>query len=93
VLATFQEHTLKPPVAEVAAATPAPPAKAAPLPKKAPAPAAVASSKPIIDPNDRGSKASPATKPGSDWWGDDIWKTTRNSATWTKPTGTNAPEE
>jgi hypothetical protein len=41
--------------------------------------------------SDAGAKASPATKPGSDWWGDDIWKTTRNSGTWTKPAGTNAP--
>ncbi len=53
----------------------------------------IASGKPIIDPHDRGSKASPATKPGSDWWGDDMWKTTRNSSGWSKPTGTIAPEE
>src|SRR5580698_8934876 len=58
-----------------------------------PAPAAVASGKPIIYPNDRGSIASPPTKAGSDWWGDDIWKTHTNAATWAKPTGTIAPEE
>jgi hypothetical protein len=58
-----------------------------------PAPAAVASGKPIIYPNDRGSIASPPTKAGSDWWGDDIWKTHTNAATWTKPVGTIAPEE
>jgi len=83
VLSAIQEHTGK---TEVAAAAPAKPAPA-------PAPVKVASAKPINDPNDRGAKASPATKPGSDWWGDDIWKTTRNSQTWTKPTGTIAPEE
>jgi hypothetical protein len=92
VLATIQDHVAKP---EVASADPAP----APAPQKAvkPAPApsapAVASNKPIVNPLDRGSIASPPTKGGSDWWGDDIWKTTRNAGTWTKPTGTNAPEE
>jgi hypothetical protein len=86
VLAAIQEHVGKTPTPEVATVTPASARVSPPVVK-------VASSKPIIDPNDRGSKASPATKPGSDWWGDDIWKTTRNSPTWTKPTGTIAPEE
>ncbi len=91
VLAAIQEHTGK---TEVAAAAPAaPPSEEKAVLKPAPAPVKVASAKPINDPNDRGAKASPATKPGSDWWGDDIWKTTRNSPTWTKPTGTIAPEE
>ena len=91
VLAAIQEHTGK---TEVAAAAPAPaPSEEKPVVKSAPAPVKVASAKPINDPNDRGAKATPATKPGSDWWGDDIWKTTRNAPTWTKPTGTIAPEE
>jgi hypothetical protein len=55
--------------------------------------AMVSSTKPINSPNDKGAVASPATKPGSDWWGDDVWKTTRNAGTWTKPTGTIAPED
>ena len=95
VLATIREHSVKGSDAEVAAAAPVPspaPAPSVAAPKKAPAPA-VASSKPVVDPKDQGAKASPATKPGSDWWGDDIWKTTRNAGTWTKPTGTNAPED
>jgi hypothetical protein len=96
VLAAIQEHTAKAPAGEVAESkpergiiSPAP----APAPAPAPVHAAVASNKPLINPDDRGAKASPPTKPGSDWWGDDIWKTTRNAPTWTKPTGTNAPEE
>jgi len=97
VLAAIQDHTGKQ-TTEVAAERPATLAPAQDKPVKTamitPAPAHVAASgKPIIDSNDRGSVASPATKAGSDWWGDDIWKTTRNAPTWTKPTGTNAPEE
>ena len=106
VLATIQDHTNG--AAQVASAAPAAPApvQAAPSASPAPAheavqqpritvpaPAAVASGKPIIYPNDRGSIASPPTKAGSDWWGDDIWKTHTNAATWAKPTGTIAPEE
>ena len=97
VLASIQEHTSKPETAEVASAAPLAPAQERVALKTAPvaAPPAhiAASNKPINDPHDKGAVASPATKPGSDWWGDDIWKTTRNSSTWTKPTGTNAPEE
>jgi hypothetical protein len=101
VLAAIQEHTAKTETAEVAVIKQGPsPEKvvatvpvAAPAAAPAPARVAVAGSKPVNDPNDRGAKASPATKPGSDWWGDDIWKTTRNASTWTKPTGTIAPEE
>jgi hypothetical protein len=94
VLAAIQEHTGKNQVAEVAVLQPGRdtekmvPVAAAPAPR-----AAVASNKPIIDPHDRGAKASPPTKAGSDWWGDDVWKTTRNASTWSKPTGTNAPDE
>jgi hypothetical protein len=98
VLAAIQEHTSKPETAEVASATPAAPehvaVKAAPTAAPAPALQHIsATSKPINDPHDKGAVASPATKPGSDWWGDDIWKTNRNASTWTKPTGTNAPED
>ena len=45
------------------------------------------------NPKDAGERASPATKPGSDWWGDNIWKTPRNAETWGKPAGTSAPQE
>jgi hypothetical protein len=94
VLASIQEHSGKAPAAEVASAAPAPPQALKATPSAAPAPAhTTASNKPVNDPHDKGAVASPATKPGSDWWGDDIWKTTRNSSTWTKPTGTNAPQE
>jgi hypothetical protein len=100
VLSAIQDHTGKNPPTEVAVLTPAPvqekTMKTAPAAASAPARASsstVASNKPIIDPHDQGSKASPATKPGSDWWGDDVWKTSRNSSGWTKPTGTIAPEE
>jgi hypothetical protein len=92
VLATIQDHREAKTV-EVASAKPEPSATPAPVRAANPAPAATASNKPIIYPNDRGSVATPATKPGSDWWGDDIWKTSRNASTWTKPVGTNAPEE
>jgi hypothetical protein len=101
VLATIQDHRGAKET-EVASANPepAPAPDAAPAPVKhekaanpAPAPAATASNKPIINPHDRGSIATPATKPGSDWWGDDVWKTSRNAGTWTKPVGTNAPDE
>lgn len=94
VLAAIQEHT-KNQTSEVAVLTPGPGEQKVvkTVPVAAPAHAAVSSTKPIIDKYDRGSIASPATKPGSDWWGDDVWKTSRNSSGWTKPTGTNAPEE
>jgi hypothetical protein len=95
VLAAIQEHTSKNQTAEVAIVKQdgEKEVKTVPVVNPAPVRATMTSSKPIIDPNDRGSKASPATKPGSDWWGDDVWKTTRNASGWTKPTGTNAPEE
>jgi hypothetical protein len=101
VLATIQQHAGNKAPALEAAAAPAPAAKHAPEAKKTAkasksekaAPATTASNKPIIDPNDRGAKATPPTKPGSDWWGDDIWKTTRNANTWNKPAGTIAPED
>jgi hypothetical protein len=86
-LAMIQDHSGKTEVAS---------AQTAPVQRRAvrPAPAApVASNKPIIDPHDRGAVASPPTKAGSDWWGDDIWKTKRNTDLWVKPTGTNAPED
>jgi hypothetical protein len=96
VLSAIQEHTEQNQTAEVAVVKPGQEKVVKTVPV-AGTPAAehatVASGKPIINQNDRGSKASPATKPGSDWWGDDIWKTTRNSSGWSKPTGTNAPEE
>jgi hypothetical protein len=93
VLAAIQDHTGKTQTSEVAVITPNQEKVIKTVPVAPPSPVAVASSKPANASNDRGAKASPATKAGSDWWGDDIWKTTRNSSTWTKPTGTNAPEE
>ena len=81
VLAAIQDHTGK---TVVASAGPG---------KSASTPATVASGKPIIDRHDKGAVASPPTKGGSDWWGDDIWKTKRNADMWTKPTGAVAPEE
>ena len=101
VVATIQDHRGKPEGTEVASSTPeASKPEASPLPVAAPAaqrvmkPAPkVAGNGPLNNPKDPSSKASPATKPGSDWWGDDIWKTTRNAGTWVKPTGTNAPED
>jgi hypothetical protein len=91
VLATIQEH--KSGTAEVAqTAAPAPvqheKATHENAMKPAPAPAAVAKNT-----TDAGEKASPATKAGSDWWGDNIWKTTTNAGTWAKPAGASAPEE
>lgn len=91
VLATIQDRRGKTDTTEVASAKPesAPaPVKQETAAKSAPAPVAVAKNT-----KDAGDKASPPTKAGSDWWGDDIWKTTRNAGTWTKPAGTNAPEE
>jgi hypothetical protein len=98
VLATIQDHRSAKETTEVASAAPAPAPEAAPVrqekaPKPAPTPASTAGNSPAVNPNDAGSKATPPTKAGSSWWGDDIWKTTRNAGTWTKPTGTNAPEE
>jgi hypothetical protein len=99
VLAAIQDHTGKSQTAEVAVVkgqeklVATVPVAGTPTATSAPAHVAASSTKPINDPHDRGAIASPATKPGSDWWGDDIWKTTRNSPTWTKPTGTIAPEE
>jgi hypothetical protein len=97
VLETIQNHTAqvasaKPepsaaePAPQVAAANPAPP-------PPAPAPAPVVSSKPKLNRADGSAVASPPTKPGSEWWGDDMWKTKRNADLWpTKPAGTIAPQ-
>lgn len=97
VLATIQDHRGRTDTAEVASATPEP----APAPVPAPAPEKMAKSAPTpapvakntVNPYDAGEKASPPTKPGATWWGDDTWKTTRNASTWTKPVGSNAPQE
>jgi hypothetical protein len=89
VLETIQNHT-----AQVASAKPEPVA-GEPAPQVAavkPAPAPVAS-KPKLNTADGGVKASPPTKAGSEWWGDDLWKTRRNTDLWpTKPAGTIAPQ-
>lgn len=93
VLASIQDHTGKTEVAEAAAA-PAPASSPAPAPvkyekvKPTPAPAVAAANS-----TDAGKRASPPTKAGSDWWGDNIWKTTNNAGTWNKPAGASAPEE
>jgi hypothetical protein len=81
VLATIKDHNGA--TTEVAETSAAAPVKAVRT-----APAAVAKNT-----TDAGSKASPATKAGSEWWGDNIWKTTNNASTWTKPAGASAPEE
>lgn len=92
VLASIQDHTGKTEVAEAAA--PAPASSPAPAPvkyekvKPTPAPAVAAANS-----NDAGKRASPPTKAGSEWWGDNIWKTTTNAGTWNKPAGASAPEE
>ncbi len=78
VLATIREHNSG--TAEVAEVAEVKHVKAAP--------ASVAKNS-----SDASAKASPATKAGSEWWGDNIWKTTSNAATWTKPAGASAPEE
>jgi hypothetical protein len=97
VLSAIQDHQA---IAKAAAPEPAVDAAPAPAPKEvakaapAPAPAPVASVKPApsVDKNDKGAVASPP-KPGTAWWGDTIWKTQSNAATWTKPAGAIAPEE
>ncbi|HVO97011.1 MAG TPA: hypothetical protein VMT15_03050 [Bryobacteraceae bacterium] len=92
VLTSIQEHQGNTAVAKAEPAPEAAPA-AAPAPVKAaarPAPVATAKSP---SRSDAGAKASPPTKPGSDWWGDSLWKTTSNASTWTKPAGAIAPEE
>lgn len=92
VLATIQDHRSAKEATEVASASP----EAAPVTQEKVvrrAPATTASNTPAVTPNDAAAKATPPTKAGSSWWGDDIWKTTRNASTWAKPTGTNAPEE
>ena len=90
VLATIQDHRGKTDT-EVASATP----ETAPAPENVsrPAPPPVAKTASAVNPKDAGERASPPTKPGATWWGDDTWKTTRNASTWTKPVGTNAPED
>ena len=109
VLSTIQERTASAGPAEVAKAEVAPEGNATVIPAPAPmkemkeekvakatpmpAPAPVAKAHTAVDPHDAGAKASPPVKAGSEWWGDNIWKTTSNKATWTKPAGTNAPEE
>jgi len=94
VLAAIQDHRSAKETTEVASATPPSTPEAAPVKQErapAPTPATTASNTPVVK-NDAADKATPP-KAGSTWWGDDIWKTTRNAGTWTKPTGTNAPEE
>ncbi len=53
----------------------------APAASKKPAPAA------------KPAAATSAAKPADEWWGDSIWKTSRNADKWNKPTGTNAPDQ
>jgi hypothetical protein len=86
VLAAIQERTAQLAAAKADPAGVVTPAEAVVRP-------AVASTKPVIRANDAGAKATPPTKAGSDWWGDDIWKTHSNAATWSKPAGTIAPQE
>jgi len=46
--------------------------------------------------NSRKSVKPSAMKAGpepAEWWGDDIWKTTRNSDKWSKSSTTNSPEQ
>ena len=90
VAASIQDHRGNTETSEVASSNPegskpeaAPLPVAAPVEKRVMKPAPkVAGAGPLNNPNDPASKASPATKPGSDWWGDDIWKTTRNAPKW-----------
>ncbi len=88
VLASIQDHTGKTEVAEASAAAPAPAPVKYEKVKPTPAPSVAAANS-----TDAGKRASPPTKAGSDWWGDNIWKTTNNAGTWTKPTTVSAPEE
>ncbi len=97
VLAAIQERTGTTEVAKLvtpAAAGPAAePGREVAVEKSAPAPVAAPKTVAPVVAKDAGTKASPSTKPGSEWWGDDMWKTKRNADTWTKPAGANAPQE
>jgi hypothetical protein len=88
ILMTIQGFTGKSGSTEVASSSSS---SSAPQPRSAQSAPALTVMTP--NPKDAGQRATPPTKPGSDWWGDDIWKTHSNSATWAKPTGTSAPEE
>jgi hypothetical protein len=39
------------------------------------------------------TKAQATTPSGDEWWGDQYWKTTRNTGKWNKPAGTTAAEQ
>lgn len=83
VLATIQERT---PVQAASAEATGAPVIFRPAP-------ALVSARPVINPKDAGMIATPPTKAGSVWWGDDVWKTRSNASMWAKPAGTIAPEE
>jgi len=97
VLSSIQDHQAvakanAPEAAPDAAAAPKEVAKAAPAAVSAPTPVAAAKPAPAIDKTDKATLATPP-KPGNAWWGDTIWKTQSNAATWTRPAGPIAPEE
>lgn len=93
VLGTINDHRGKTDTTAVAEAKPAEVPAPAPVPVAAPKPAPAPAPAVAKNSTDAGDRASPPSKPGATWWGDDTWKTTRNASTWTKPTGTSAPEE
>lgn len=80
VLSTIQSHTSQ--NTALASAAPA----QADEPAAAPAP----TERKILQ---AAAPPKPAAKPAEEWWGDNFWKTTRNADKWSKPAGTNAPED
>lgn len=50
----------------------------------------------VVAHSSKKSAAEPAKQASADddsWWGDKYWKTTSNQDKWSKPAGTNAPDE
>lgn len=49
--------------------------------------------RPAKNPATPAPAAAATTKPADGWWGDSMWKTSRNADKWSKPTGTIAPDQ
>lgn len=88
VFETIETHTAKATASPASAPAPVLKAEAEPEPK----PAAKVKTKPQAK-----AEAKPdimkAGKASSEWWGDSIWKTSRNADKWNKPSTNNAPDQ
>ena len=88
VFSSIQSH--KDSAQQVASVAPIPPP---PPPADDPQPAKSKTRTKLQPKPDTKAEAAKPAAGSTDWWGDSWWKTTRNTDKWSKPTGTNAPDQ